>query len=39
MLYPLLANILGFTFLFGALLLMRVRTVLARERRSLSPTT
>ena len=35
MLYPLLANILGFTFLFGALILMRVRTeVLQRERRS-----
>ena len=34
MLYPLLANILGFTLLFGALLLSRVRTeVLFRERR------
>jgi len=34
MLYPLLANILGFTFIFGALLLGRVRTeVLFRERR------
>lgn len=34
MLYPLLANILGFTLLFGALLLGRVRTeVLFRERR------
>ncbi|MDA0995234.1 MAG: heme ABC transporter permease [Proteobacteria bacterium] len=35
MLYPLLAMIFGFTFLFGALLLGRVRTeVLFRERRS-----
>ncbi len=35
MLYPLLAMIFGFTFLFGALLLMRVRTeVLFRERRA-----
>ena len=35
MLYPLLAVIFGFTFLFGALLLARVRTeVLYRERRS-----
>jgi len=35
MLYPLLAMIFGFTFLFGALLLGRVRTeVLLRERRS-----
>jgi heme exporter protein C len=35
MLYPLLAMILGFTFLFGALLLGRVRTeVLYRERRA-----
>ena len=35
MLYPLLTNILGFTFVFGALLLYRVRTeVLFRERRS-----
>jgi heme exporter protein C len=34
MLVPLLSNILGFTFLFGALLLARVRTeVLFRERR------
>ena len=34
MLYPLLANILGFTLVFGALLLSRVRTeVLFRERR------
>ncbi len=34
MLYPLLAMILGFTLLFGALLLRRVRTeVLYRERR------
>ena len=34
MLIPLLANIFGFTFLFGALLLGRVRTeVLFRERR------
>jgi heme exporter protein C len=34
MLYPLLAMIFGFTFLFGALLLRRVRTeVLFRERR------
>jgi heme exporter protein C len=34
MLYPLLAMILGFTFIFGALLLRRVRTeVLFRERR------
>ena len=34
MLYPLLANIAGFTFLFGALVLGRVRTeVLFRERR------
>ena len=33
-LYPLLAMILGFTFLFGAFLLRRVRTeVLYRERR------
>ncbi len=35
MLYPLLAMILGFTFLFGALLLRRVRAeVLFRERRT-----
>lgn len=35
MLHPLLINILGFTFVFGALLLYRVRTeVLFRERRS-----
>ena len=35
MLYPLLAMIFGFTFIFGALLLGRVRTeVLFRERRS-----
>ena len=35
MLYPLLAMILGFTLLFGALLLSRVRTeVLFRERRT-----
>ncbi len=35
MLYPLLANILGFTLIFGALLLGRVRSeVLFRERRS-----
>jgi heme exporter protein C len=35
MLYPLLAMILGFTFLFAALLLSRVRTeVLFRERRA-----
>ncbi|MDX1405411.1 MAG: heme ABC transporter permease CcmC [Woeseiaceae bacterium] len=35
MLYPLLGMILGFTLLFGALLLARVRTeVLYRERRS-----
>jgi heme exporter protein C len=35
MLYPLLAMIFGFTFVFGALLLGRVRTeVLFRERRS-----
>jgi len=35
MLYPLLAMILGFTLIFGALLLGRVRTeVLFRERRS-----
>jgi heme exporter protein C len=35
MLYPLLAMILGFTFLFGALLLGRVRTeVLYREYRA-----
>ena len=35
MLYPLLAMIAGFTFLFGALLLSRVRTeVLFRERRA-----
>jgi len=35
MLYPLLAMILGFTFIFGALLLGRVRTeVLFRERRA-----
>ena len=35
MLYPLLAMIFGFTFLFGALLLGRIRTeVLFRERRS-----
>jgi heme exporter protein C len=34
MLYPLLAMILGFTFIFAALLLRRVRTeVLFRERR------
>ncbi len=35
MLYPLLANIFGFTLLFGSLLLRRVRTeVLFRERRT-----
>ena len=35
MLYPLLAMILGFTLIFGALLLRRVRTeVLYRERRT-----
>ena len=35
MLYPLLANILGFTLLFGSLLLRRARTeVLYRERRT-----
>ena len=35
MLYPLLAMILGFTFIFGALLARRVRTeVLYRERRT-----
>ena len=35
MLYPLLAMIVGFTFLFGALLLSRVRSeVLYRERRA-----
>jgi heme exporter protein C len=35
MLYPLLAMILAFTLLFGALLLRRVRTeVLFRERRT-----
>ena len=35
MLYPLLAMILGFSFIFGALLLGRVRSeVLFRERRS-----
>jgi heme exporter protein C len=35
MLYPLLANILGFTLLFGALLLRRARSeVLSRERRA-----
>ena len=35
MLYPLLANIFGFTLFFGAVLLARVRTeVLTRERRS-----
>ena len=35
MLQPLLVNILGFTLIFGALLLLRVRTeVLLRERRS-----
>ena len=35
MLYPLLANIFGFSLFFGALLLARVRTeVLERERRS-----
>ena len=35
MLYPLLAMILGFTFMFGALLLRRVRAeVLFRERRT-----
>ena len=35
MLYPLLANILGFTLLFGSLLLRRIRTeVLYRERRT-----
>ena len=34
MLFPLLANILGFTLIFGALMLVRVRTeVLFRERR------
>jgi len=35
MLYPLLAMIFGFTFIFGALLLRRIRTeVLHRERRT-----
>jgi heme exporter protein C len=35
MLYPLLANILGFTLVFGSLLLKRVRSeVLQRERRT-----
>jgi heme exporter protein C len=35
MLYPLLAMSLGFTFIFGALLLRRVRAeVLFRERRT-----
>ena len=35
MLYPLLASILGFTLVFGAMLLRRVRTeVLYRERRT-----
>ncbi|MDX1481089.1 MAG: heme ABC transporter permease, partial [Woeseiaceae bacterium] len=35
MLWPLLANIAGFTFFFGAVLLARVRSeVLERERRS-----
>ena len=35
MLYPLLANIFGFTLLFGSLLLRRTRTeVLFRERRT-----
>ena len=35
MLYPLLAMILGFTLLFGALLTRRIKTeVLYRERRS-----
>ncbi|MDX1500277.1 MAG: heme ABC transporter permease CcmC, partial [Woeseiaceae bacterium] len=35
MLYPLLAMIFGFTFIFGAMLLRRVRTeVLYRERRT-----
>ena len=35
MLYPLLANIFGFTLLFGSLLLRRIRTeVLYRERRT-----
>ena len=35
MLYPLLAMILGFTLLFGALLLVRVRgEVLYREQRA-----
>lgn len=35
MLYPLLASILGFTLIFGAMLLRRVRTeVLYRERRT-----
>ena len=35
MLYPLLANILGFSLVFGSLLLRRVRTeVLYRERRT-----
>jgi heme exporter protein C len=35
MLYPLLATIVGFTFLFGAMLLRRIRTeVLFRERRT-----
>ena len=35
MLYPLLANIFGFTLLFGSLLLRRIRTeVLCRERRT-----
>jgi len=34
-LYPLLAMILGFTFLFGAMLARRLRTeVLYRERRT-----
>ena len=35
MLYPLLGSILGFTLVFGAMLLRRVRTeVLYRERRT-----
>ncbi len=35
MLYPLLAMIVGFSFLFGAILLSRVRSeVLYREQRS-----
>jgi heme exporter protein C len=35
MLYPLLAMIVGFSFLFGALLVSRIRSeVLYRERRA-----